>query len=334
MGEAAGTTTEVALYAHPAVRAWRRLRPALGSPRGVETLKETAERSVYRLIGVEALGGDAIAKRSPSGTLEVEQLIYEEVLPGLGSPALRCHGLVADPDRPDDWLFLQASGGEAYSPLREEHRALAGRWLGRLHTYVPAAAVATHLPERGPFPYLAYLRAGRDLLLRHLASPSLQPGDAPVLEAIVDDYARVEQHQPWIDGVLAGLPRALVHGDFVARNLHVRVDRHGLVLLPFDWQDAGWGTPVLDLAQAPLPSTGFAGNPAIPSYWWAVRDHWPWFDLPTLQELANLATLFRCLAAISWDAPGLGRWGPKVGERMGYYQAALAHVLQRAGWEA
>lgn len=334
MGEAAGLTSQVDLRTHPAIRAWRRLRPALGQPAGVETLKETAERSVYRLVGVDTLGGDVIAKRSPSGTLQVEQLVYEEVLPGLGLPALRCHGLVADPDTPNDWLLLEAAGGEAYSPLHAEHRALAARWLGRLHPYVPSTAVAERLPERGPFPYQAYLCSGRDLLLRQLASPTLQPQpvDAPVLAAIVEYYAIVETRRPWIDAVLAGLPRALVHGDFVARNARVRVERYGLALLPFDWQDAGWGTPVLDLAQAPLPSIGFAGNPAIPSYWLAVRAHWPRFDLPALQELANLATLFRCLAAISWDAPGLGLWGPEVNERMRYYQAALARVLQIAGW--
>lgn len=316
---------------HPAVLAWR-LGPALGQPSKVEPLKETPERSVYKLCGVGAPGGEIIAKRSPSGTLDVEKLVYDEILPELGLPSLRCYGLLPSSGSGDDWLFVEAARGAAFSPVSREHRALAGHWLGRLHQLLPSAAAAAKLPTRPPIPYYEYIRIARAEFARYRSTDATDAGAVSTLDRIEAQFDLVDDHQEEIGALRAGLPRVPVHGDFVARNARVDVVGDRRVMLAFDWQDAAWGTPEMDLAQAPLPSRGFAGNPDIDTYWLAVRARWPCYDLDALHQLANLATLFRCLVAISWDAPGLGRWGARVGTRLRYYLDALDSVIQRAGW--
>lgn len=317
---------------HPAVIAWRR-GPALGRPSRVDTLQETAERSVYRLAGVETASGTAIAKRSATGTLDVEQLVYDEILPGIGLPALQCLGLHPDAAGDGDWLFVEVAEGERLRPSRDDHRVLAGEWLGRLHQYQPPAAAAARLRQREPIPYHEYIARARDEFSRYLATGSATLPEMAVITALSAQFERIDGLHSRIAELRANLPRVVLHGDFTGRNAHVATRRDRLTLLAFDWQDAGWGTPEMDLAQAPLPSDGFAGNPAVESYWLAAREAWPGLDRTSVRGIANLGTLFRCLLALSWDAPGLGRWGPRVVERLRYYHEALAIVLRADQWE-
>lgn len=319
--------------AHPAAAAWSR-GPALGRPSRIATLQDTPARSVYLLQGVAVAGGEAIAKRSPAGSLAVEQLVYDEVLPQLALPALRCYGLVPDSNGTDDWLFVEVAGGAVYSPLDRQHRALAGKFLGRLHVCCPTEDLATRLPQREPIPYRRYIDVARAGLTRYLSDGAPPRDETAPLAALLAQLDIVARHDATIDARIATLPRAIVHGDFVARNARVSARRDGLALLPFDWQDAGWGTPEADLAEAPLPSLNFAGNPDLRSYWLEVCAYWPELDPRGLHEVATIATLFRCLVAISWDAPGLGLWGPRVVERMKYYHDALRLVLHASGWSA
>lgn len=328
-----GGTATTDIENHPAVAAWRR-GPALGQPSRVDTLQETAERSVYRLTGVETASGAAIAKRSPTGTLDVEQLIYDEVLPGLGLPALQCLGLHPDPGGVADWLFVELAEGEGFTPTRHEHRVLAGEWLGRLHQYQPPTPAAARLRQREPTPYHEYIARARDGFSSYVAAGTATPAEMAIIKALTAQLERIERLHSRIADLRANLPRVVVHGDFAGRNAHVATRRDRLALLAFDWQDAGWGTPEMDLAQAPLPSNGFAGNPAVDSYWLAVREAWPALDRKTTRRIANLGTLFRCLLALSWDVPGLGRWGPRVVERLRYYHAALAIVLRHDKWRS
>jgi aminoglycoside phosphotransferase (APT) family kinase protein len=125
------------------------------------------------------------------------------------------------------------------------------------------------------------------------------------------------------------MPRTLVHGDFIKRNLRVRPVETGPDLLPFDWEDSGWGVPAVDLAWRPLGASA-----DLIAYWEVVRHHWPGVDLPTVRRWAALGTLFRSLAGADWDAPKLATpWVQKGVMRLTIYQDALADALRALGWE-
>src|SRR5262249_21460515 len=188
---------------------------------------------------------------------------------------------------------------------------------------------------RGPGHYLERLRSARSRILGNLAHPALQAADLAVLQAIVAQCEALEARWDRVERFCQGLPQTVVHGDFADKNVRVRTGQGGTALLPFDWSNAGWGIPAIDLAQSPLASSRFAGNPAPVSYWAAVRAHWPAFGLGTIRRWGRLGTLFRLLAAIAWSASGLGQeWVGKTMTALRFYQAAVDREMQAAGWLA
>src|SRR6185436_1187812 len=119
-----------------------------------------------------------IAKRCLLHTATVERLIYEDILQHLPMPSLRYYGSVPEPDGQSWWLFLEDAGGELYTPLNPEHRALAGRWLAALHTAGCRHLWKGLLPDRGPEQHLPMLHSCRAKVLEHLNNPSLPPDGA------------------------------------------------------------------------------------------------------------------------------------------------------------
>src|SRR5258707_5529303 len=142
---------------HPAVRAWNQLRPGGPEPEAVETLHRRNKAAVYRLQGAGPEGSDVIAKRSFTASARIEHTVYQEILPRLPMPSLRCYGLIEDEDPEFNWLFMEDAGTESYLPALAEHRAMAARWLANLHTSAECLEAASCLPERGPAYYLEHL---------------------------------------------------------------------------------------------------------------------------------------------------------------------------------
>src|SRR5262249_13733959 len=109
----------------PPVRARGGVPPRPAEPKAGEPLtrkKERPRKGACRLAGGGPGGSAVIAKRCRRGEALLEQTIYEEVLPRLPLPALRCYGLVEEPDGQSAWLFLEDAGGERYSASLQEHR--------------------------------------------------------------------------------------------------------------------------------------------------------------------------------------------------------------------
>ena len=234
-----------------------------------------------------------IAKRCP--TASVERTVYEDVIPHLPVTVPRYYGS-REEDAGSGWLFLEDVGGERYSELDGEHRAVAGRWLGLMHTSAEGVAAAARLPDGGPGRYLAHLRSTREIIVRNLANRYLTAGDRPVLEAIVAQCGALESRWGQLEDACPGLPSTLVHGDFRPKNAHIRRDRAGISLFPLDWETAGWGAPAADLTRVD-----------IAAYWSVVRERWPGVTVPALRRLARAGWVFQWLAALGWGSPDLAR---------------------------
>ena len=227
------------------------------------------------------------------------------------------------------WLFLEESVADKYSPALEEHRRLAGRWLGLLHTSAAPLAGDVPLPDRGPGHFRQCLRRVRDTVRGSLGNPALTADDRAVLRSLVAGCDALEARWPQVEQLCAGMPRTLVHGDFIKRNLRVRPGPAGPHLVPFDWEFAGWGVPAVDLARPP-----FSGSPDLAAYWEVVARAWPDVDLPTVRRWADLGTVFRFLVAADWEAPELASTAvEKSVARLAVYRGGLADALPALGWE-
>src|SRR6266511_3021189 len=226
------------LLEFPAIKAWRELRPERVQPDKIEILKgreETARKRAYRLAGVGPEGSAVIAKRLRRAKALIEHTVYEEVIQYLPIPTLRCYGLVEEKDGEFCWLFLEDAGEERYSAFTEEHRRLAARWLGLLHTSAARVALAARLPDRGPRIFLESLRSARNRILGNLANPALNAGNHAELKATLSQCAVLESRWDRVERLCEGMPRAVVHGDFVEKNIRIRTNGAGITILPFDW---------------------------------------------------------------------------------------------------
>jgi hypothetical protein len=320
---------------HPALRAWLDLQGRDLAPAGlaIGTVRCKPKSTVYRLEGVGPEGTDVIAKRCHRATAWIEHTIYANVLPRLPLTALRCYGLVEEAGGPFCWLFLEDAGEERYSPECEDQRALAGRWLGALHTTATHVGAVARLPDRGPGYYLEHLRSGRDSLRRYVSNPALAAEDRALVESLASCCDSLETRWDQVQRACEDMPRALVHGDCVAKNVRIRRGPAGLALLPLDWELAGWGVPAPDLEQAARGRRYCSLSPDLTAYWSVVRESWPHLTVQDLHRWTAWGRVFRLLAMTDWLSARLAYpWVRKPVAGLSLYQEQLVEALQAVGW--
>jgi len=323
----------MSLRRHPAVVAWCRLHPT-AEPQRITPLKVRRKKNqVYRLDGIGWAGGSVIAKRCPKAVALVERTVYEEILPRTAVPSLHYYGFIEEPDGEYSWLFMEEATGADYSNLLAEHRALAARWLGQLHSSAAEAAVTARLPDGSPGRYLALLGQTRELIQQHLDNPVLSPDDVAFIEEIrvrLDDLAA---HWSRMEAICSRIPQTLVHGDFSGKNMRLRSADGDTAVVVFDWEHAGWGVPAVDLAQLTVPSHRLSANPDISTYWSTVRERWPDVSLEAWRQLAYCGTVCRTMSALYWDAHNLTNdWAQSFVRSMQTYVIDLDGALEQLGW--
>ncbi len=322
---------------HPAVQAWRQLYPKWEQPHSVELVSENRKSCVYKLAGIGPGGATVIAKRCRPGEAQVEQTIYQEILPNLPISSLTFYGVVDEQGTKFRWLFLEDAEGEELTYFVERHRRLAICWLGQMHVFAERVPAVSRLPDRGPQHYLNHLHFFRQKIQNNLSDPRLDGEDVAVLKSILLQAHLLQSRWPRVVELCGQYPRTLVHCDFACKNLRVRSSTSGIDLVAFDWEMAGYGIPAPDIAE--LSGRGVPrrhsedGSPDsdLTDYWRVVQEWWPGLDLPAIKELAELGAVFRSLVAISWESESIGRgWWP-IPELRGYH-ADLAVALRNLGF--
>lgn len=322
---------------HPAVQAWKQLYPKHEGPNFIELLLEGRKSCIYRLAGIGPGGTAVIAKRCRGEEAQVEQIVYEEILPNLPISSLTFYGVVHECETEFRWFFLEDAGGDEFSYSVEKHRRLAARWLGQMHVSAERFAVVSRLPDRSPQYYLDHLYLGRRIIEENIRDPILSCQDRKVLEAVISQGYLLESHWTRVVELCRRYPRTLVHCDFAYQNLRVRSSASGINLVAFDWEFAGYGIPAPDIAEPSgrgIPRRRVdddLAEPELTDYWNVVRDSWPDLDLPAIKQLAEIGAVFRAVVAISWESECIGRgWWPI--EELRGYQADLAVALQHLGF--
>jgi len=335
-GPAVVRKQQATFMSHPAVHAWRQLYPDAELLRITPLRVRRQKSTIYRLEGAGPDGSAVIAKRSQRSQRAyalIERTVYEKILPGLSVPSLRYYGFLEDSDVDRCWLFLEEATGAEYSRLLAADRAQAARWLGLLHTAAAEAAAKAQLPDGGPGRYREFLRSASEEIQKHLGNPVLNPDDVAVLEEVLARLTELDAHWKRMEELCDGVPQTLVHGDFNGKNLRLRPASAGSTVVVFDWEDAGWGVPAVDLAQQAVSSSSLSANPDIPTYWSTVRGRWPQVSIETWQRLAHCGTVFRVLAALYWESLNLAsEWASRSVSNIRLYDSELPPALARLGW--
>jgi len=316
---------------HPSARAWRHIRRERVVPERIEVLKDRPGSSIFRLVGAGPERSAVIAKRCPAITGNVEIIVYEKLMPRLPVAGPRLLGSRRTRDG-WCWLFLEDATAGTYSQDDASHRALAARWLAAVHALDVAPTIARRLPSRKPAHYLRILQSSRTILLRHLHDPALRAEDLALVRSVVSCLDLLEDRWGEIDAFCATLPRLLVHGDLVIKNVSVREAQSDRALLVFDWENAGWGVPGTDLCQF----TGRTLSPDLDVYCGASTGASRLRDPHNVVTLAGYGRLFRVLDDIGWIVPNMVFGAPTyLSKPMSYlrsFEPLLRIALAGAPW--
>jgi hypothetical protein len=194
-----------------------------------------------RTLLVKDLSRDALTERGRAAKLPFlhdprrEPEVYRSLLVDAGLGTARLDAAVVDQPRGRFWLAVEKVAGEPLYQLDLDRWPEVARWLARCHDRFTGISADWLIRYDRAFFELWPERAGVDL---------------PGYESVV--------------GRLCRLPTTLVHGDLYPSNVLVAPDR----VCPVDWELAGIGPGVLDLAALSL----------------GLPDH----------EIARLAEAYRC----------------------------------------
>jgi Phosphotransferase enzyme family len=225
---------------------WLAAAPAGSRPDRVEKLKRGWRTSaVLRLVGAGPDGQPIVAKLAGRRSVALEAHVYRHVLSELGVSAPRCLGLAADGDM--SWLFLEDAGDGRFDSRLPSHRRLAATWMARVHGGARLLPRARELPERGPRHYRALLGAVERLLDRTLANPALSGEEVGIVEGLLGRVRALASMWPRVESSLDRAPATIAFGGFSGKNARVQASADGPVLMPFDFESAGHGRPVIDL---------------------------------------------------------------------------------------
>lgn len=153
-----------------------------------------------------------------------------------------CYLAVVDPRRDRYWLFMEkVQGLELYQIGDFATWEQVAGWLARFHRLAPEMlphAQKTRLLEWNPPQYQACLEWAHTC---QSVRPPSRPASGDVMERITGIYDRVIKR-------LAALPPAVIHGEFYASNVLVQQTPSGVRVCPIDWETAGVGPGLIDLA--------------------------------------------------------------------------------------
>jgi hypothetical protein len=306
---------------HPSYLAWRQINPASTPPESIEVLKpEKRKSAVYRMRDVGGAARSMIAKRTQKGDFEAEARIYAELFPRLSLPSLEVYAVIEEHDG-YSWLFLEDAGEIWYSPAAIEHHAPAIDWLSQLHA--SASSLTSWLPDTGPAYFRSVLDAAREGMQASRTHPALSAPQVAVIDSVLACLDVVDRGWKPIAEVCTRMPRTVVHGDFVPKNVRVCSRDGRLQLLVFDWETAGIAPPAADLALLP------GGEELLRKYFVVMRDIWPYLEWADLLQLRRVGRLFRLLHCVYWESRSFRHpWISRAMRHMDAYERLLNQLIQ------
>ena len=310
--------------ARAAAAAWAQLHGEAPATVRLWRKSSRTKPAIYRLTMRD--GGRVFAKRFTGPGPTVERIVYETMLPRLPLSAPRYWGWCEDA-LGWSWMFVEDVGNRLVG-RDPGHATLAARWLATLHR-AGSGLSAGGLTDAGASRYRAHLCAGREAIHRNLGNPGLSQDDRAVLARVVELQGCLERRWEALEQACALTPPTLVHGDFRRKNVRWGCRDGTQVLLPIDWEMAGWGSPAADLASA--WTTGMTIRFDRDVYRSTVRGDWS-LDEPALRRLANVGRAFQALAAIDWASASLvfesPRWLLKPVTSMRRYSLQIAEAIE------
>jgi hypothetical protein len=232
-----------------------------------------------------------------------------------GTPAY--WGAVVDPPRERYWIFIaKAPGAELYQYGELEVWCHAARWLATFH-HERALLVAAENKEVLPrlVRYDAdYFRGWFDRGVKFVAR---NRGDA-----VAAQLASIRRCHDQAVEFLASLPTTFIHGEFYASNVLVNISKQPVRVCPVDWELAGIGPGVLDLAALVVGKWSDAQRvELIDAYRTGLPWDHPWSNgTATISRAVDFARLQLAIQWLGWSPD----WTPPTSQAQDWLAEAIA----------
>jgi len=264
----------------------------------VELADGRSLRLIRKNLGVSGLLEDA-RNGKPSFLHEPYREIqtYRRLLNQADLGTATCYGAVADTDSARYWLFLEkVDGRELYQVGEVDIWVQVAAWLAELHGCSALEVDSVQQRNRHLISYDAEFYRRWLTRARNYTEAAGRADQERTLAVIGNGLEAAL-------GLLAELPTSFVHGEFYASNVLIGEGTVGRRICPVDWEMAGIGPGLLDLAAL---CTGWDDTNlrAIVRGYSAAHDQQAW-----LRGEERLLLLLRCCQlclAVQW----LG-WAPQ-----------------------
>lgn len=231
--------------------------------------------------------------------------VYRTILPSAGLGTAVCYGATADPDAGRFWLFLERVAGLELDKI------------GELATWREAARWLTGFHARFASPLERLARAAR-LLNYNADFYRFWMRRARAIEPALDDLARVYSR---VIEKLLSLPATVIHGEFYASNVLVKIDANGVRVCPVDWEMAAVGPALMDLAALTAGRWSEDERKDLASAYWQATRAGAESPVPgdDFFEELDYCRLHQAVQWLGWSA----EWSPPVEHAHDWLREAL-----------
>jgi Ser/Thr protein kinase RdoA (MazF antagonist) len=300
------TKLERRLYAYASSFALEELEVLLGDSRRL--------RLIFKDIGDAALLSEA-RRVKPNfvrdSRREIE--VYRAVLPGLDLGTADCYAAVSDESAGRFWLFLERVSGVELGQIGElETWRQVGRWLGAAHACLAERRAVGRATGRLLQYDADYFRS-----FGARARAFAPPQSREAVDRVVDRYEAVIE-------LLTTLPLTIVHGDFYASNILVGGPEGAMRVCPIDWEMAGIGPALLDVAALTAGSwTDAEREEIVDAYRQTATADAAWTaGTEAFDRALDCCRLHIAVQWLGWSAD----WSPPAGHRQDWLGEALRLV--------
>jgi hypothetical protein len=225
---------------------------------------------------------------------------YRSILLGeaLGSPV--CYGVLAGAGR-YGLLLEKVSGRELYCVGETAVWCEVARWLADMHDRFTGRVEELRRTHGRLLQYdAAFYRRWLDRAQASVGSAARAEGRGPALDQVVAALQAALER-------LATTPTTFLHGELYASNILVAEEATRRRVCPVDWEMAGLGPGLLDVAAL---SSGWddANRRAIAAAYWAALQHDPGWP-PEEDEFMTLLDSASLCVAVQWLGWSPG-WSP------------------------
>lgn len=281
----------------------------------VETLKLSQKSQVHRLKFVNS-DSAVIAKCGSASNVQRDCDMFD-LLRGFGLYSPVVYGTY--PTELDErvWLFMEDCGDLHPKLSRQDHRDAVSQWAGALHV-AGTEATDLALPSRDVTYYAKVARTAADSLrcaLDGIADPGgTSSGHRELARMCLAAAALLES----ATSLAAEVPKTIVHGDLVPKNLLIVPKPGTIQVVCLDWETVGIGPPAPDLQSVDHHT-----------YRQRILRDWPKVTASVVERQASLGLAARLVQAVEWEVRSFLHLGSRerASRHFALYQESLGPAL-------